>query len=689
VRSLAVVNGGTRLVTAEADNVLRVWELPLAEAAADPAAARPTKEIAGAPQPLVGLVEMPAVSGHVVAGCGDGVVRLWNLENGGVVRQFAHGGAVAGIAVSPDGSRLASVGTLPGFKLWNAAGGAMILHAVGDHRIANRLAARDADIAVLKQDVEFAKAQVAAAEKAKGTAAEEVKKAGEKLAAAEKTFKETDEAAKAAKTARDEADRLSAIAAAAVPLAEAAVEVATKAAASAAAGADAAAAAAAAFAKVAEGNADAAETNKTLQAASAAASAAKTAADQAVAQARQHVEKLKAKATDLATKAAEKVKAQAAADEPLAKARTGIDSAKRDGEFAAAEVKRADEAVPARQADLAAMEGRLKTAETERVGIDAERNASARPFIAVAFAADASGLVALDPTGWAVFAGAQDGQPRRSVAVAAQAAGLALIGDGRLVVAGGPAAATVTDVREQWSLVRTIGGEKTPPAADDDPTGPPIDAVLALAFSPDGSLLASGSGLASRSGEIKLWRTADGTLARSIPQPHSDTVVAVAFSRTGDRLASGGTDRFAKIHLIADGKTERSFEGHTGHVLGVAWQAHGRRLVSGGGDNVVKVWDVSLGEQQRTITGPGREVTSVRFIGEGDEIVASSGDATVRVFNAASGAAVRQLTGAGDFVHSLAVVGPTVAAGGQDGRLRIWNVARPEPLHTIEPSPAP
>jgi len=60
----------------------------------------------------------------------------------------------------------------------------------------------------------------------------------------------------------------------------------------------------------------------------------------------------------------------------------------------------------------------------------------------------------------------------------------------------------------------------------------------------------------------------------------------------------------------------------------------------------------------------------------------------VRVFNAASGAAVRQLTGAGDFVQSLAIAGPTVSAGGQDGRLRIWNVANPNPLHAVEPSPA-
>ncbi|MDA1038941.1 MAG: hypothetical protein O3A37_01445 [Planctomycetota bacterium] len=688
VRSMSLASGGTHLVTAEADNTARVWPLPLLEPAADPTAVKPIKEIAGAAAPVVGLVEMPSMSGHVLGGCGDGVVRLWKLETGEIVRQFAHGGAVTAIAVSPDGSRLTTVGTIPGVKLWNTADGALMTHVSGDYRIADRLTRKDGDITILKQDVEHAKAQVAAAEKAKTAAAEEVKKSGEKLAAAEKTLKEKEEAAKAAKASRDEADKLSAMAASAVPLAEAAVEVAAKSVTLATAGAEGATAAAAAFTKAAEGNAEAAETNKTIQAAAQVATAAKVAAEQALAQAKQHVEKARSKAADLTAKAAEKVKAQTAADEALAKAQTGIESAKRDGEFAAAEVKRTDEAVPACQSDLAAVEARLKSAESERSTIDGERNASLQPLVSVAFMPDGVAFVAIDATGNGVVYGANDGQPRRVFQGATQASGVICTGAGRLVVAGGPAIAVIYDTSERWNLVRTIGGEKTPPAAEDDPTGPPIDAVLAAAFSPDGSLLASGSGRASRSGEIKLWRVSDGSLVRSIAQPHSDTVVALAFSRDGKRLASGGTDRFAKVHVVADGTTERSFEGHTGHVLAVAWQAHGRRLVTGGADNVVKVWTVDSGEQQRTIQGPGREVTGVRFIGEGDEIVAASGDATVRVFNVASGAAVRQLTGAGDFVQSLAVIGPTVVAGSHDGRLRIWNVTNPNPLHAVEPTPA-
>ena len=687
VRSISLASGGTHLVTAEADNTVRVWQLPLAEPAGDPTTFKPIKEIAGAPSPVVGLVEMPSMSGHVLGGCGDGVVRLWKLETGEVVRQFAHGGAVAAIAVSPDGSRLTSIGTVPGVKLWNTADGALVTHSSGDFRITERLARKDGDITVLKQDVEHAKTEVAAAEKAKTAAAEEVKKAGEKLAAAEKALKEKDEAAKAAKAARDEADKLSVMAAAAVPLAEAAVEVAAKSVTLAATGAEGAAAAAAAFTKAAEGNTEAAEANKTLKAAAQAATAAKVAAEQALAQAKQHVEKAKSKAADLAAKAAEKAKAQTAADEAVAKAQTGLESAKRDGEFAAAEVKRTDEAVPARQSELAAVEARLKPAEGERNNIDGERSASLRPLVSTAFMPDGVAFAAIDSAGNAVVYGASDGLPRRRFQVATQATGVVCMVGGRLVVAGGPAVAAVYTTLERWNLVRTIGGEKTPPPPEDDPLGPPIDAVLAVAFSPDGSMLASGSGRASRSGEIKLWKVSDGSLVRSLAQPHSDTVVALAFSRDGKRLVSGGTDRFAKIHSVADGTTQRSFEGHTGHVLAVAWQAHGRRLVTGGADHVVKVWAVDTGEQQRTIQGPGREVTGVRFLGEGDEIVAAAGDTTIRVFNVGNGAELRQLAGAGDFVQSIAVVGLTMAAGCQDGRLRIWNVTEPNPLHAVELAP--
>ena len=260
---------------------------------------------------------------------------------------------------------------------------------------------------------------------------------------------------------------------------------------------------------------------------------------------------------------------------------------------------------------------------------------------------------------------------------------------GRALLGGGAGAAGVWQVAPRWTLARTIGGELTPPATEEDAGVPPIDAVTALAFSPDGAILATGSGRPSRSGEIKLWNTADGALVREFAAPHSDAVTALEFSRKGDMLASGATDRFVKVHSVADGKHVKSFEGHTGHVLGVAWQANGRRLSSAGADNAIKVWDVVTGEQQRTINGGKKEVTAVKFVAPGEEVVACSGDPTVRLYNAGNGGTVREFPGAADFVQAVAV-GPTaLAAACQDGKLRLWTLADGKLLHTLEPSPAP
>lgn len=109
----------------------------------------------------------------------------------------------------------------------------------------------------------------------------------------------------------------------------------------------------------------------------------------------------------------------------------------------------------------------------------------------------------------------------------------------------------------------------------------------------DGRLLASGSGRASRNGEIKLWNMENGMLSRALPQPHADTIMTLAFSSRGNLLASGSTDRFVKVHTVTDGKPVRSFEGHAGHVLAVSWQANGQRLASAGADHSLRIWDMA------------------------------------------------------------------------------------------------
>jgi len=679
-----------RLATAEPDNVVRIWPLPLPPAAAGdgPAAPpMPVKELAGAGRPVAALAPLPTLPGHVVAGGGDGKARLWNVTAGSVVREFDHGGPIAALAVRPDGSRLATAGSIPGVRLWNLADGKLLAEPRGDVRLARRLAAAEVGLAVDRQDAEFAQAEAEAAEKDVGGAAEEKQKTAAGVAAAEKTLAEKVAAAAAAEKAKVEADAALEGARGAVPLAEGAHAASLQAQAAAAAAVETAAASLAAFTKAGGDG----EVLKAAEAAAAAARTAKGAADAAVTQAAGQIERAKGKLP-----AAEKTvtDARAALDkaaEERTRAETAVTSAKRAVEFAAARDVRAREDLPRRKAELEAARKRLAAADEARAALEMEAAASARPVTAVAFSAGGGRLAALEADGRLAILGAADGGIRDLFDAARPAGGSGLVAFAgeRLVVAAAGTGATRWDPAERWVLERTIGGEATPPAADDDPGGPPVGPVTALAFSPDGTLLASGSGRASRSGEIKLWNVANGMLARSLAAPHSDSVMTLAFSRRGDLVASGAADRFVKVHAVADGGMVRSFEGHTGHVLGVAWQANGRRLASAGADQAVKIWDLVAGQQQRTITGPRKEVTGVRFLAASDELVTAAGDPLVRVYNVASGAVVRDFAGAGEFVQALAV-GPTfAAAAGQDGRVRLWNLADAKPLDTVEVAPRP
>jgi WD40 repeat protein len=220
---------------------------------------------------------------------------------------------------------------------------------------------------------------------------------------------------------------------------------------------------------------------------------------------------------------------------------------------------------------------------------------------------------------------------------------------------------------EKWVLKKTLGDGASADVLR--------DRVTALAFSPDGSVFAAGSGEPSREGDVLLWRTAAlDAPPRKAVGIHSDTILGLSFSPDGKTLLSGGADKAARVIDVEKLSVVRSLEGHTHHVLGVSWSPDGRSVVTGGGDNVAKVWDVATGARKKNIDGVEKEVTSVQFLGAGTLFAAASGDGKVRVVGT-NGTVLRTMTENGSFVNSLAAPrdGLTVVAGGQDGVLRLWN----------------
>lgn len=401
------------------------------------------------------------------------------------------------------------------------------------------------------------------------------------------------------------------------------------------------------------------------------ADAKKTAADAAKAAA----DKALADATNKKTAADTQVKAQ---EKPFADAKAAQESSLRNRDSAvngianvAAGVKRVEEQLVKAQADLKASEDSKLKAAAE---LEAAKKAAAdavKPITTVAFSSN-GGLLVTGGEGQIVQTwNGDDGTP---VAVyrghTAAVHAVAFSADGN-VISAADQQAIVWDVAAPWKLERSIGSGET--------DSPLIDRVLSLAFSPDGKTLATGGGQPSRSGEVKLWNTADGALIREIKDAHSDTVFGLEFSFDGKHLASCAADKFVKTWNVADGKFIMSFEGHTHHVLGVSWMADGRTLASSGADGAIKIWDFVIGGQKRTIKGGDKEITAIRFIGITDTFITSAGDNTVKS-QKENGSGAKAMPGSADAMHCAAVTpdGRYIVAGGQDSVVRVWNAAGAE-----------
>jgi WD40 repeat protein len=124
--------------------------------------------------------------------------------------------------------------------------------------------------------------------------------------------------------------------------------------------------------------------------------------------------------------------------------------------------------------------------------------------------------------------------------------------------------------------------------------------VRALAFSPDGQILAAGAGRSGfvddpreewwgRNGGICLYEVDTGKLLADFPTAKDD-IMAVAFSPDGSLLFAGSTDCTIRVVDVATRKEVATLSGHMGGVNALAFSPDGQTLASGGGDGLVRLW---------------------------------------------------------------------------------------------------
>jgi WD40 repeat protein/serine/threonine protein kinase len=160
--------------------------------------------------------------------------------------------------------------------------------------------------------------------------------------------------------------------------------------------------------------------------------------------------------------------------------------------------------------------------------------------------------------------------------------------------------------------------------------------VRAVAFSPDGRLLASGDGDIGRGdpGEVRVWDLA-GSRELFVFRGHTDPVMHLAFA-DDSRLASASQDQTVKLWDLEAAQEALTLHGHTDMVRGLAFSRDGRRLASAGSDRVIQIWDGSAWDgvkataERLTLAPHAGRALAVAFRPDGGRLASIGADRVVR-----------------------------------------------------------
>jgi hypothetical protein len=162
----------------------------------------------------------------------------------------------------------------------------------------------------------------------------------------------------------------------------------------------------------------------------------------------------------------------------------------------------------------------------------------------------------------------------------------------------------------------------------------PKDGIGALAFSPDGRVLASASN-GTKDQSLWLWETATGKPLHRIQRGYCDTS-SLAFSPDGRSVAVASGEQAVDLWDVATGQKRLTFAKQRGWwVKCVVFSPDGNFLAVGI-DNDVCLWSVLTGAEVHRFTGHRGGISCLDFGPDGKTLISGCSDTTALVWDVAA-----------------------------------------------------
>ncbi|MGD1914395.1 MAG: hypothetical protein ACFB2X_27245, partial [Rivularia sp. (in: cyanobacteria)] len=173
-----------------------------------------------------------------------------------------------------------------------------------------------------------------------------------------------------------------------------------------------------------------------------------------------------------------------------------------------------------------------------------------------------------------------------------------------------------------------------------------------------------------------LRQAVDGVKERNRLEGHKGSIYNVAFSPDGTILATGSLDKTIKLWNAETGKENIQLTGHKGKVYSVIFNPKDKtQLASSSADGTIRLWNLKTNEYKELLGHKGK-VYNLNFTDDGKILASASLDKTIKLWNVETGKEIRKLTGHKGKVYSISFNpkdSTQLASGSADGTVQLWN----------------